>query len=228
MENDKNADPHSSSKRAARLRVIGIIVLLLGLGSAGVVYWLGTRSPDVMDDLSMVGYNKAQMRQMGMLYGKMGPVIEEWFDDLKQPGTQADGFYLLERGSADFLPGIKADTFFIGSLKNSGDSFRLFDKNCGLIDEIISSSSWPAGDNTNKKTMERDSKTLKWHTSKLAGGTPKEENDQVSIINGQGNTNNDKAQNPNDGSTSSPFRAESRNKSMSIRRRRTKNQTCVL
>ena len=90
MENDKNADPHSSSKRAARLRVIGIIVLLLGLGSAGVVYWLGTRSPDVMDDLSMVGYNKAQMRQMGMLYGKMGPVIEEWFDDLKQPGTQAE------------------------------------------------------------------------------------------------------------------------------------------
>ena len=78
-----------SSKRSARLRIIGIIVLVLGLGSAGVVYWLGTRSPDVMDDLSMVGYNKAQMRQMGMLYGKMGPVIEEWFDDLKQPGTQA-------------------------------------------------------------------------------------------------------------------------------------------
>jgi flagellar basal body-associated protein FliL len=70
--------------------MIGVIVLVLGLGSAGVVYWLGTRSPDVMDDLSMVGYNKAQTRQMGMLYGKMGPVIEEWFDDLKQPGTQAE------------------------------------------------------------------------------------------------------------------------------------------
>ena len=26
---------------------------------------------------------------MGMLYGKMCPVIEGWFDDLKQPGTQA-------------------------------------------------------------------------------------------------------------------------------------------
>ena len=70
--------------------MIGIIVLVLGLGGAGVVYWLGTRSPDVSDDLSMVGYNKAQTRQMGMLYGKMGPVIEEWFDDLKQPGTQAE------------------------------------------------------------------------------------------------------------------------------------------
>ena len=90
MANDKTADPHSSSRRAARLRIIGIIVLVLGLGGAGLVYWLGTRSPDVSDDLSMVGYNKAQTRQMGMLYGKMGPVIEEWFDDLKQPGTQAE------------------------------------------------------------------------------------------------------------------------------------------
>jgi flagellar basal body-associated protein FliL len=88
--NDKTAEHHSSSKRAARLRLIGIIVLLLGISSAGAVYWLGTRSPDVSDDLSMVGYNKAQTRQMGMLYGKMGPVIEEWFDDLKQPGTQAE------------------------------------------------------------------------------------------------------------------------------------------
>jgi hypothetical protein len=88
--NDENPSPESSFKRAARLRMIGIIVLVLGLGGAGLVYWLGTRSPDVMDDLSMVGYNKAQTRQMGMLYGKMGPVIEEWFDDLKQPGTQAE------------------------------------------------------------------------------------------------------------------------------------------
>ena len=88
---DKTSGPHSSSRRHARqLRIIGLIVLVLGLGGAGVVYWLGTRSPDVMDDLSMVGYNKAQTRQMGMLYGKMGPVIEEWFDDLKQPGTQAE------------------------------------------------------------------------------------------------------------------------------------------
>jgi flagellar basal body-associated protein FliL len=88
--NDKTSDLHSSSRRSAQLRMIGVIVLVLGLGGAGLVYWLGTRSPDVMDDLSMVGYNKAQTRQMGMLYGKMGPVIEEWFDDLKQPGTQAE------------------------------------------------------------------------------------------------------------------------------------------
>jgi flagellar basal body-associated protein FliL len=88
--NEEKNRPDSSSKRSARLRLIGVIVLLLGIGGAGAVYWLGTRSPDVMDDLSMVGYNRARTRQMGMLYGKMGPVIEEWFDDLKQPGTQAE------------------------------------------------------------------------------------------------------------------------------------------
>jgi hypothetical protein len=88
--NDEKTRPDSSSRRRARLRIIGTVVLVLGLGSAGLVYWLGTRSPDVSDDLSMLGYNKAQTRQMGMLYGKMGPVIEEWFDDLKQPGTQAE------------------------------------------------------------------------------------------------------------------------------------------
>ena len=89
MTNDEPADPQSSCQGAARLRLIGIIVLVLGLGSAAVVYWLGTRSPDVRDDLSMVGYNKAQTRQMGMLYGKMGLLIEDWVNDLKQPGTQA-------------------------------------------------------------------------------------------------------------------------------------------
>jgi len=67
----------------------GILVLVLGLAGAGVVYWLGTRSPDVSDDLSMLGYNKAQTRQMEQLYGKQGLLIEEWMEDLKQPGTQA-------------------------------------------------------------------------------------------------------------------------------------------
>ena len=88
--NDGASGLHSSSRHSARLRMIGIIVLVLGLGSAGAVYWLGTHAPDVSDDISMVGYNKARTRQMGMLYGKMGPIIEGWFDDLKEPGTQAE------------------------------------------------------------------------------------------------------------------------------------------
>ncbi len=91
----------------------------------------------------------------------------------------ASDFYLLERGGADFLPDIQANAFFRGTLKNSSDRFRLFDKDCRLIDQVLTVSSWPAGDNKTKKTMERDSKTFAWHTSGISGGTPKKENTHV-------------------------------------------------
>jgi hypothetical protein len=90
IANDKTPRPVSSSKqRARKLRIIGVIVLALGIAGAGIVYWLGTRSPDLSDDLSMVGYNKPETRQMEILYGKEGDLIEDWSNDLKQPGTQA-------------------------------------------------------------------------------------------------------------------------------------------
>ncbi len=88
----------------------------------------------------------------------------------------AGGLYLLERGGMDFLPSIKADNFFVGIIKNAGDSFRLFDRYCSLIDQVVASSRWPAGDDATKRTMERDPKTLGWHTSSAIGGTPKAEN----------------------------------------------------
>ena len=88
--NDKTPSLASPSARPARrLRIIGVSVLVLGLAAAGLVYWLGTRSPNLNDDLSMVGFNRAERRQMGQLYGKSGLLIEQWSDDLKQPGTQA-------------------------------------------------------------------------------------------------------------------------------------------
>jgi peptidoglycan/LPS O-acetylase OafA/YrhL len=113
--NDKTSGLDSSSKRRARwLKMIGVIVLLLGISSAGLVYWMGTRSPDVSDDLSMLGYNRAQTRQMGMLYGKMGLLIEDWSNDLKQPGTQA-----ILIASASIL--ITLGCFYFARLLENGD-----------------------------------------------------------------------------------------------------------
>ena len=90
VANDKQSSPEKSSKRRASwLRWIGFIVLLAGFSAAGLVYWLGTRSPDLSANLSMQGFNRAEQRQMGQLYGKSGLMIEKWADDLKQPGTQA-------------------------------------------------------------------------------------------------------------------------------------------
>jgi hypothetical protein len=83
-------EPASSSKRRARrLKITGVVALALGITAAGIVYWLGTRSPDLSGDLSMIGYNKPAERQMEILYGKSGELIEDWSNDLKQPGTQA-------------------------------------------------------------------------------------------------------------------------------------------
>ena len=66
-----------------------MIVLLLGIASAGIVYWLGTRAPALTDDASMVGYDRTARRQIGVLYGKFGEMVEDLSNDLKQPGTQA-------------------------------------------------------------------------------------------------------------------------------------------
>ena len=79
----------SARQRARKFRVTGVVILTLGIVVAGVVYWLGTRSPDLSASPSMAGYDKPVQRQMAMLYGRQGRLIEEWSDDLKQPGTQA-------------------------------------------------------------------------------------------------------------------------------------------
>lgn len=88
--NEKTSNPVSlSRRRARRLKIIGAVILLSGIIGAGIVYWIGTRSEDLSGDLSMVGYNKPAERQMAILYGKQGELIEDWSNDLKQPGTQA-------------------------------------------------------------------------------------------------------------------------------------------
>jgi hypothetical protein len=87
--NGKPPSPDSSSKQRARLRIAGISVLLLGIGSACIVYWLGTRSANLSDDLSMERDNIAASRQMGILFGNMGTMIEDLSADLKRLGMQA-------------------------------------------------------------------------------------------------------------------------------------------
>ncbi|HLZ53731.1 MAG TPA: hypothetical protein VKS19_04550 [Verrucomicrobiae bacterium] len=78
--------PHRHSKR---LRVIGAVVLLLGLAGAGAVYWIRAHSGEPAEDELLAGNARAESRQMEILYGKMGLLTQELSDDLKQPGTQA-------------------------------------------------------------------------------------------------------------------------------------------
>lgn len=89
----------------------------------------------------------------------------------------AGAFYLLERTDDNSAPGVSADQIYAGALANVGEGLRLFDKNCGLIDEVWAAPDWPAGDNTYKLTMERQA-DFSWRHSANAGGTPKAANSQ--------------------------------------------------
>lgn len=80
-----NAD--LSKRRARQLRIIGAVVLALGIIAAGLIYWTGTRNA-APPNISMLGFNRAEQQQMGQLYGKSGQMIDDWLDALKQPGTQ--------------------------------------------------------------------------------------------------------------------------------------------
>jgi len=104
---------------------------------------------------------------------------------------EAHGFYLLERTDDTTVPGIYADQIYTGALANVGEGLRLFDNNCGLIDEAWAAPDWPAGDNANKQTMERAT-DFSWRNYSGNGvngisGTPKAQN-SVGMINGSQNT----------------------------------------
>jgi hypothetical protein len=86
---DETATEASASRRRARLRTAGVIVLLLGLAGAGALYGIRTHAAGAADDSMLEGYSKPELRQMGMLYGKMGIMITDLTDDLKSPGVQA-------------------------------------------------------------------------------------------------------------------------------------------
>jgi hypothetical protein len=90
-------------RRVRRCRIAGVSVLLLGFAGAGAVYWFGTKTPKLGDDLSMAAYAKAETRQMGQLFGQQGLLIEDLKNALQQPETQA---VLIVIGAAIIAAGV--------------------------------------------------------------------------------------------------------------------------
>ncbi|MEK7566387.1 MAG: lamin tail domain-containing protein, partial [Patescibacteria group bacterium] len=108
-----------------------------------------------------------------------GRQIEVNLSQLKNRNLSSGGFILLERTDDNSTLNVKADLIYTGALSNSDEGLRLFDGQCNLMDEVLAGSSWLAGDNYLKKTMERNGGDFGWHTSAYVGGTPKAENSVV-------------------------------------------------
>jgi hypothetical protein len=85
----------SLQREKARLRKIGLIVLIVGLGSAGLVYWAGNRP----EDPTLAEYRQSEernaSRQMQSLYGASGGVMHKFMDAMRRPGNQALAIIVL-------------------------------------------------------------------------------------------------------------------------------------
>jgi endonuclease YncB( thermonuclease family) len=151
--------------------------------------WMGTTNSANDEWIELKNISSLPVDLSGyQLIGK-GNDIEINLGKAKNVILSSDNFFLLERTDDNSVPNVTADLIYSGTLSNSDEGLRLFDSGCNLIDEVIASPSWPAGDSSSKRTMERDTSGYGWHTSSAIGGTPKAQNSSAYLGGaGGGNT----------------------------------------
>ena len=86
---DSSSDAAALNREKARLRLVGIIALMVGLVMAGLVYWLGTRAENAQLDQYQDAVTRSESRQMQLLYGTSGGIVDDILNGLKRPGNQA-------------------------------------------------------------------------------------------------------------------------------------------
>jgi hypothetical protein len=144
------------------------------------IAWMGSkqRSTDEWIELKNIGNTAINLKGYQLFNKNKNIKIE--FDDLEiKPG----GFLLLERTDDTSVPEVKADLIYKGAIANSDETLYLFNNKCGLEDMVEANPDWVAGDNKEKKSMERRP-DLGWQT--YFGdqiGTPRAENSKGNPIN---------------------------------------------
>jgi len=83
--------PNAPAPRRAGtvLRIVGTLILVLGLGGAGLVYWLSARPNDLSDEVLRASNSKKVQRAIEVNVGKMGVVMDGLAEDLEDPATKA-------------------------------------------------------------------------------------------------------------------------------------------
>ena len=81
------SDRAALNREKAQLRLIGTVVLVLGLACAGILYW--ARSRDSNLDQYREALARSESRQMQLLYGSSGGLTEDLTNALKRSANQA-------------------------------------------------------------------------------------------------------------------------------------------
>ncbi len=146
------------------------------------VAWMGTDASS-NDEWLELKNNSAKEINLG------GWQIKNQKDNLRISFTEnkilpSEGFFILERTDDNSVPAVAADFIYSGAMSNDGEWFRIFDGKCKVVDEINASLGWGrfGGENSPKKTLERNLYDLNWHTSSLIGGTPRVKNSEMILV----------------------------------------------
>jgi len=89
MSDAPSPEPLRPNPPARRWRAAAVVILVLGILSAGVDYWLVSRSQLDLDDPSMLAFNKKEHRQMGEFFGQSGYLMDDLMGGLENPGVQS-------------------------------------------------------------------------------------------------------------------------------------------
>ncbi|MFA6354398.1 MAG: lamin tail domain-containing protein [Candidatus Paceibacterota bacterium] len=146
------------------------------------IAWMGT-DVNSNDEWLELKNNSAKEINLG------GWQIKNQKDNLRISFTEnkilpSGGFFILERTDDSSVPAVAADFIYSGAMSNDGEWFRIFDGKCKVVDEINASLGWGrfGGENSPKKTLERNLYDLNWHTSSIAGGTPRIKNSEMVLV----------------------------------------------
>lgn len=156
---------------------LGFFYLPQSIGAAGLsevlineIAWMGTAESANSEWLELKNNTEAEIDLSGWVLAAADGTPKINLSGL----IPAQGYFLLERTSDETLPSISADQIYSGALSNGGEVLELKDASGNLIDKVDAATSWPAGNNDTKQTMERTDSD--WQTSQAAGGTPKAAN----------------------------------------------------
>ncbi|MDP2629134.1 MAG: lamin tail domain-containing protein [Candidatus Harrisonbacteria bacterium] len=130
------------------------------------INWMGSAQSSNHEWIELKNISQGEIDLSGWLIVDLKEQIR--FTILQGLKLPANAFYVVKRGE-DMLPDLNAPSY-VGALSNSNEGLKLFNSNCGLEDFVEAVPSWPAGESSERKSMERAA-DLSWYTNTGASGS---------------------------------------------------------